>query len=258
MRLLWYFPMSKKISLLVLLLALGNPTLRAEELTIAVASNFTGAMDALISRFETSSGHEVKVSYGSSGRLYAQIINGAPFELFFSADQAKPQRLEQAGHVVPDSRFTYATGALVLWSATPGITLTQGESLQTQAISRLAIANPRLAPYGFAAMQVLQALDLEDVYGDRLVMGENINQAFQFVNTGNAQAGFVALAQVSENGIIQRGSGWIIPDNLYAPIRQDVVLLKKGAGNQAALEFLEFLGSDEAKSIISRFGYNAD
>jgi molybdenum ABC transporter molybdate-binding protein len=250
--------MNNKISLLVLMLALWSPILRAEELTIAVASNFSRAMDALVSHFETSSGHEVKVSYGSSGRLYAQIINGAPFELFFSADQAKPERLEQAGHVVPDTRFTYATGGLVLWSADPDLALTDGESLRTQPINRLAIANPSLAPYGFAAMQVLQSLELEGVYSDKLVMGENINQAFQFVNTGNAQAGFVALAQVSGNGIIERGSGWIIPENLYAPIRQDVVLLKKGAGNQAALDFLEFLGSDEAKSIISRFGYNAD
>ena len=252
------FPMSKKISLLVLMLALGSPLLRAEELTIAVASNFTRAMDALITDFEAGSGHKVSVSYGSSGRLYAQILNGAPFELFFSADQAKPEALEQAGHSIPDTRFTYATGGLVLWSATPGIALTQGERLRTQAISRLAIANPRLAPYGIAAMQVLQALGMGEEYSNKLVMGENINQAFQFVNTGNAQAGFVALAQVSENGIIQRGSGWIIPDNLYAPIRQDVVLLKKGAGNQAALEFLEFIESDEAKALIKSYGYSTD
>ena len=252
------FPMSKKISLLVLMLALGSPLLRAEELTIAVASNFTRAMDALIIDFEAGSGHKVSVSYGSSGRLYAQILNGAPFELFFSADQAKPERLEQAGHVVPDTRFTYATGGLVLWSADPDLALTDGESLRTQPINRLAIANPSLAPYGFAAMQVLQSLELEGVYSDKLVMGENINQAFQFVNTGNAQVGFVALAQVSENGIIQRGSGWIIPDNLYAPIRQDVVLLKKGAVNQAALEFLEFIASDEAKALIKSYGYSTD
>jgi len=252
------FPMIRKTFLLLSILALCSPVVRAEELTIAVASNFTEAMDALVSDFESSSEHKVNVSYGSSGRLYAQIINGAPFDLFFSADQTKPVSLEQAGHTVTGSRFTYATGALVLWSVNPDFDLDEGKSLKNQQINPLAIANPRLAPYGAAAMQVLQALNLGDAYREKLVMGENINQAFQFVNTGNAQAGFVALAQVSENGIIQRGSGWIIPDNLYAPIRQDVVLLKKGAGNQAALEFLEFLGSDEAKSIISRFGYNAD
>ncbi len=252
------FPMSKKISLLVLMLALGSPVLRAEELTIAVASNFTRAMDALVSGFETASGHEVRVSYGSSGRLYAQILNGAPFDLFMSADQAKPKAMEQAGHTVAGTRSTYARGGLVLWSANVDLVLTDAANLRNQPIKPLAIANPRLAPYGLAAMQVLQALDLEHEYSDKLVMGENINQTYQFVNTGNAQAGFVGLSQVTVNGTIQQGSGWIIPANLYEPIRQDMVLLKRGSGNLAALEFLEFMKSSEAKATIKTYGYSTD
>ncbi len=252
------FPMRKKLFLLLSILVLCCPVVRAGELTIAVASNFTRAMDALITDFEAGSGHKVSVSYGSSGRLYAQIVNGAPFQLFFSADQAKPEALEQAGQTVPGSRFTYARGALVLWSVNPDFDLAQGKRLRNQQINPLAIANPRLAPYGAAAMQVLQALNLRDAYRDKLVMGENINQAFQFVNTGNAQAGFVALSQVSESGIIQQGSGWIVPENLYEPIRQDAVLLKRGSENPAALAFLEFMGSHEAMAIIKSYGYSAD
>ncbi len=252
------FAMIRKTLLLLLILALCSPVVRAEQLTIAVASNFNGAMDALVSDFESSSEHKVNVSYGSSGRLYAQIVNGAPFQLFFSADQEKPEALEQAGHTVTGTRFTYATGALVLWSADPDFDLAEEKSLLNQQINPLAIANPRLAPYGAAAMQVLQALGLEHEYSNKLVMGENINQAFQFINTGNARAGFVALSQVSENGIIQEGTGWIIPGELYDPIRQDAVLLKRGSGNPAALEFLEFMESDKAKAMIKSYGYSTD
>ncbi len=251
-------PMNRKLLLISVLLTLGCLPLQAEELTIAVASNFVRPMNTLVANFEESTAHHINVSYGSSGRLYAQIINGAPFHLFFSADQDKPDALEQAGHTVKGIRFTYATGALVLWSVNSELSLADGEALRGQQVERLALANPRLAPYGVAAMQVLQAMGLDSDYNERLVRGENINQAYQFVNTGNAQAGFVALSQVFENGKIQTGVGWIVPSNLYDPIRQDVVLLKSGSNNQVAKEFLDFITSHEAQAVIAGYGYITD
>jgi len=251
-------PMNSKLLLISVILTLGCLPLQAEELTLAVASNFARPMDALVADFEESTRHHLNVSYGSSGRLYAQIINGAPFHLFFSADQEKPDALEQTGQAVKGSRFTYATGALVLWSANSELSLADGEALRGQQVERLALANPRLAPYGVAAMQVLQTMGLDSDYNERLVRGENINQAYQFVNTGNAQAGFVALSQVFENGSIEKGSGWIVPSNLYDPIRQDVVLLNNGSNNQAAKEFLDFITSRDAQAVIADYGYIAD
>jgi molybdate transport system substrate-binding protein len=251
-------PMNGKLLVISAILALSCLPLHAEELTIAVASNFARPMNALVAEFEEGTGHHLNVSYGSSGRLYAQIINGAPFHLFFSADQEKSDALEQSGQAVKGSRFTYATGALVLWSANPELELAEGQALRNLQVKRLAIANPRLAPYGMAAMQVLQVMELDSDYKERLVRGENINQAFQFVNSGNAQAGFMALSQVLDNGSIQQGAGWIIPANLYDPIRQDAVLLKNGNNNQAAQEFLDFMRSQEAQSIIASYGYSTD
>ena len=225
---------------------------------IAVAANFNFAMEELVSTFEAQSGHTVNVSYGSSGRLYAQIINGAPFQLFFSADQEKPEALVKQGYAEAASRFTYATGSLVLWSANPELAVIDADVLNQQQVEKLAIANPRLAPYGAGAMQVLGTLGLEDEYRDRLVMGENVNQAFQFVTTGNAQAGLISLSQVIEEGVISHGAGWIIPADLYAPIHQDAVLLKQGADSQSAREFLDFIKGKEAGAIITKYGYSTD
>jgi molybdate transport system substrate-binding protein len=236
---------------------LASPA-RSEEITVAVAANFTGAMAQLATAFEADSGHQVKVSYGSSGRLYAQIINGAPFDVFLSADQEKATALVDAGKAEADSRITYAVGRLILWSPDDSIGDISQHWLATVSIKRLALANPRVAPYGAAAMDVLDNLGLASQYQDRLVMGENISQTYQFVSTGNAQAGFVALSQVFRGGGVQVGTGWIVPESLHAPIRQDAVITHGGMTNPAAKAFVNFLRQDEAKSIIKSFGYGTD
>jgi len=225
----------------------------AEEMIAAVATNFTAPMKQLIDDFQKRSGDRVKASYGSSGKLLAQIQNGAPFDVFLSADQAKPQRLLDAGTAVSGSRFTYALGQLVLWSAAEDKNVEQ--QLKTGQFNKLAIANPRLAPYGLAAEQTLSGLGLTAASNGKKVMGENIGQAWQFTATGNAELGFVALSQVYKDGKISRGSGWIIDSSLYQPIRQDAVLLQHGANSDVASKFLDYLQSDEAAAIIESWGY---
>lgn len=248
--------MSLKSFLLSVTLTLCCSPLVAEELTIAVASNFVRPMKNLVNDFEASSGHKVSVSYGSSGRLYAQIISGAPFQLFFSADQEKPQALVDAGVAVASSQYTYAVGSLVLWW--PDSQSHPKDALDAGSLKRIAIANPRLAPYGKAAMQVLESLGLASTYEKQLVMGENINQAYQFVSTGNADAGFIASSQLlREDGSIQ-GTAWIVPDNLHTPISQDAVITKAGQGSQVAKEFMEYMQSSAARMTITRFGYSTD
>ena len=251
--------MIKKATLLILpLLFCPCLSATAETITIAVASNFIVTMDTLVNEFEAESGHEVQVSYGSSGRIYAQIINGAPFDMFFSADQEKPELLEENGQAVRGSRFSYAIGTLVLWSKNSSLNLNQGEILRQGNFNKLSMANPRLAPYGVAAVQVLAYLGVEDATRDKWVLGENIAQAYQFVETGNADLGFVALSQVMVSGSLKAGSVWFIPTEQYSPIRQDVVLLTRGQNKQAAVEFLDFLQSSQARSIIEDYGYRTE
>ncbi len=231
----------------------------AETLTIAVASNFRPAMNELISEFEAESGHEVNVSYGSSGRFFAQINNGAPFDAFFSADQEKPELLEAIGEgeeQLASGRFTYAIGALALWSRTPGLQLDNAEVLRQGGFNKLSIANPRLAPYGLATLEVLASLDLEESTRDHWVQGENITQAFQFVDSENAEFGFVALSQIMQDGAIAEGSYWLVPSELHSPIRQDAVLLKRGEKKQSVRDFLDFVqSSNKARTIIQSYGY---
>src|SRR5690606_21310070 len=236
----------------LLIVGLCSARANAEEILVAVASNFTAAMNALVAEFEQSNDHKVKVAFGSAGRFYAQIKNGAPFQLFLSADQATAAALEQEGLAVPGSRFTYALGALVLWSHAATVDETR---LTKGNYRKLALANPKLAPYGVAAMEVLEGLNLTAATQARWVMGENIAQTYQFVSSGNADLGFVALAQIVDKKHKQQGAIWIVPPHLYRPIRQDAVLLQRGQSSVVARQFLEFMQTDSAKKIINSYGY---
>ncbi len=210
-------------------------------------------MEPLATEFEKQSGHHANLVYGSSGKFVAQIIHGAPFELFLAADQLKPATLVSAGFAVAQSRFTYATGALALWSPQADLVDQQGAVLSSGQFAKLAIANPVLAPYGAAAMEVLERLQLADAIP--LVQGENIAQTYQFVSSGNADLGFVAQSQVFNQGRLQRGSAWKVPPTLHAPIHQDLVLLGWGQHNPAAQALVKYLHGDQARKIIQSFGY---
>jgi molybdate transport system substrate-binding protein len=228
----------------------------AEPLHVAVATNFAPTCRAIADAFSAATQHEVVISAGSSGKLFAQIENGAPFEVFLSADAEKPEKLEKNKMAVPGSRFTYAIGKLVLWSAKPDYVDDQGRILETGGFKHLALADPKLAPYGEAAIEVLKNKGLLEKIKPLFVLGENISQTYQFVSTGNAELGFIALSQVIEGGKIAKGSGWIVPEELYAPIRQDAVLLAKGEDNPAAAALIQFLKSADARAIIQKYGYS--
>ncbi|AEG00493.1 molybdate ABC transporter substrate-binding protein [Methylomonas methanica] len=238
----------------LLLLSVAHSSF-AETVLVAVASNFTKPMSEIAAAFERETGHTAKLSFGSSGKIVSQLENGAPFEIFLSADDEKPLKLEQAGLTVPGSRFTYALGTLVLWSAKPGYVDEQGQILAKGGFSHLALADPKLAPYGAAAMEVIQNKGLTERLQPLLVRGENISQAYQFVGTGNAELGFVALSQVIKDSKIGAGSGWIVPASSHTPIRQDAVLMKTGEENPAAPALLAFLKAAPAKAIIEKYGY---
>lgn len=227
----------------------------ADQVQVAVAANFTAPMKAIAAAFEQDTGHRVLASYGATGQFYAQISNGAPFEVFLSADDSTPARLEQAGQGVEGSRFTYAIGTLVLWSPRAGFVDDQGAVLAKGDFRHLAIANPKAAPYGLAALQTLDKLGLSEGLKSKLVEGQNITQALQFVSTGNAELGFVALSQVYKDGQITSGSAWVVPEALYQPIRQDALILKKGADNPAARALVEYLKGPKAAEIIKAYGY---
>jgi molybdate transport system substrate-binding protein len=229
--------------------------LHAEQVLVAVAANFSAPMAELAQRFSGQTGHEVVLTQGASGRFVAQISNGAPFQVFLSADQDKPRALDELGLTVPDTQFTYAVGALLLWSADPERILDSPDALLDSGVRRIALANPRLAPYGRAAMETLTSLSLLEATRDRWVQGENIAQVFQFVESGNAQLGFVAKSQVAARGDSALARAWSVPAQQHTPIRQDAVLLKAGSGCQACRELLAYLRSDEAAMLIRDFGY---
>ena len=244
-------------ALLLTLSMLLAYTAAAEHITVAVASNFTSPMRALVSIFEYQTGQRITLVTGSTGRHYAQILNGAPFDVFFAADSLHPARLENDGLAVADSRFTYAQGRLVLWSPMPGYVDSRGEILTSGRFEHLAIANPKLAPYGSAAQKVLEQLHLWQSLQPQLVRGENISQAFQFVKTGAAELGFVALSQIALSRIQQpgravTGSYWLVPQNLHAPIAQQAVILKPSA---TASAFMDFVRSPAATEILHSYGY---
>ena len=231
---------------------------KAEELMVAVASNFSQPMQQIVRVFEQTHQHKVVLVFGSSGKIFAQIINGAPFDVFLSADQAKPQALIERDLAISASHFTYALGVLALWSADPQKIANNSDVLVQGKFNKLALANPKLAPYGLAATDVLSNMQLTDTTQLRWVQGENIAQTYQFVASHNADIGFVALAQIMQNGALSHGSAWIIPASLYNPIKQDAVILQRAKNNSAAKDLMDFMSSPSATSIIQSFGYELE
>jgi len=227
----------------------------ADEVTVAVAANFTAPMQKIAASFEKDTGHKVVTAYGATGKFYAQIKNGAPFEVLLAADDETPAKLVTENAAVSGTSFTYAIGKLVLWSAKPAVVDGAGEVLKKGGFDHLAIANPKLAPYGAAAVQTMKTLGVYDSLQPKLVTAENIAQSYQFVSTGNALLGFVALSQVLKDGKIE-GSAWLVPAKLYSPIRQDAVILDKGKGKPAAEAFMKYLKGDKAKAVIKSYGYD--
>lgn len=240
-----------RVSLLIFGILLADKS-QAEQTHIAVATNFSLPMKAIVKAFEEESGHSIRLIFGSSGKLFSQINNNAPFDVFLSADTTKPNVLIHTKIAVADSLFTYAIGALVLWG--PRSNINTQLLLTSGHYKKLAIANPRLAPYGAASIEVLEQLGLSSMTTPKLVMGENIAQAYQFVSSGNAQIGFVAKSQLIENGLLPAGT-WLVPDELHSAIHQNAVLLKRGQNNVAAISLLAFLRSETAKNIIHQHGY---
>ncbi len=245
--------MKKSLATGVLFALITLPSM-ADEISVAVAANFTDATRDIIPLFEKATGHKVKVSFGSTGKLYSQIENGAPFEVFLAADSKRPAKAEDEGLGVKGSRFTYAMGKLAMWSARANAFDNGEHYLKAGNFAHVAIANPKTAPYGQAAQQVMEKLDTWDKLQGKIVRGDSIAQTFQFVASGNAEVGFVALSQVNTwKGTA--GSTWEIPQSYYAPIEQQAVLLKKGEGSEAAGAFLEFLKDSEARKVITGYGY---
>jgi molybdate transport system substrate-binding protein len=223
----------------------------AEEVNVAVAANFTDAAKEIGKAFKAKTGDDAVFSFGASGQLYTQISQGAPFQVFLSADSSRPKKAVEEGFGVSGTNFTYAIGKLVLWSKKPGV-VTGADTLKNPGINKVAICDPKAAPYGQAAIETMQSLKVYDTLQPKLVQGANITQAFQFVDTGNAEIGFVALSQVIGKN---EGSQWMVPQDLYKPIKQDAVLLKKGADSAGAKAFVDFLKSPEAVAIIKKYGY---
>lgn len=240
---------------LLFLLSVSQSSFSATTL-VAVAANFSKPMTEIVAVFEKATGHSANLSFGSTGKFVSQMENGAPFEILLAADEKSPEKLIQDGFAVSGSQFIYALGKLALWSATPGYVDNQGKILNSGGFKHLALADPKLAPYGVAAIDVLNTLKLQDKLQPLIVQGESIAQAYQFISSGNAELGFVALSQVFDNGKITSGSAWIIPAELHASIKQAAVLLNKGTENPAAIALLAYLKSTTALEIIQKYGYD--
>lgn len=245
--------MKRLSALFVSLLAAAG--VHAAEVQVAVAANFTAPAQQIAGEFERKTGHKAVLSFGATGKFYAQISNGAPFEVFLAADDTTPARLDKEGGTVAGSRFTYAVGTLVLWSAKADFVDGKGEVLKSGKFNKLSVANPKTAPYGAAAIETLTRLKLLAAVQPKFVQGENISQTLQFVHTGNADLGFVALSQVFKDGKLSSGSAWIVAGEMHEPIYQDAVILAKGKDNPAAAAFLEFLKSPYAHAVIKSYGY---
>ena len=232
------------------------PAAHADEVSVAVAANFTAPMQKIAAQFEQDTGHKARLSFGATGKFYAQIANGAPFGILLAADDTTPEKIAKEGLGDGVTRFTYAVGQLVLWSKQAGYVDAEGKVLQKNDWRHIAIANPKLAPYGQAAMQTLNKLGLTAQVQPRIVQGENIAQAYQFAASGNAPLGFVALSQVMEGGRLREGSAWVVPAGMHEPIRQDAIVLKPAQGNAAAAALMDYLRGEKARAIIQSFGYS--
>lgn len=249
-------PSTRRCLPALLFTVLAPTAVLAAEAQVAVAANFAEPIKAVAAVLEKTSGHTLKVTLGATGKLYAQIKNGAPFDVLLSADTKTPAQLESEGLAQPGSRFTYATGKLVLWSASATRVDARGEVLKSASLGKVAYAAPKLAPYGAAAVQVMDKLGLTATLTPKLVQGESIGQTYSFVHSGNADVGFVAMSQVLEGGRLKSGSMWVIPQTLYAPIQQDAVVLKNGTGNEAAAALMKLLQSPNIKDLIRSYGYD--
>ncbi len=247
----WVFKVSAMVSLTALL-----GLARADEVQVAVAANFAGPFQKIAADFAADTGHKAVAITGSTGKFYAQIKEGAPFEVLLAADDETPKKLEDEGLAVKGKRFTYAKGKLVLWSAKAGFVDDKGEVLRKGEFAHLALANPKLAPYGAAGVEAMKALGLYEAIAPKIVQGDNIAQTLQFVSTGNAELGFVALSQVAPPDKPATGSMWVVPGKLYAPILQDAALLKKGESSAAAAALLKYLQGDKARALIKSYGYD--
>lgn len=243
------------VAAVVILFGLVSAPVCAGEVRAAVASNFSAPMERIVELFQQESGHTVKVSLGSSGKFYTQIKGGAPFDVLLAADEAIPKRLEQEGLTLGGSRFVYALGRLVLWSAQPGLVDARGTVLYKGGYNKLAIADPKLAPYGMAAKETLEKLTMWNAVQGKLVKGENITQTYQFAATENADLAFIALSQIMRDGKVTEGSWWLVPPELHQPIRQGAVQLSSAKDTAAAQAFLAFLKREEAKAVMRGFGY---
>lgn len=228
---------------------------RAAEVSVAVAANFTAPMKTIAQHFERDTGHRAVLSFGSTGHFYSQIKHGAPYAILLAADIATPLKLEEEGLGVRGSRFTYATGRLVLWSKKDALVDAQGGVLTSNKFDKIAIADPKLSPYGAAAIEVMDKMGIAGKISTKIVQGANISQAFQFVSSQNATLGFIALSQVFSGGKIREGSGWIVPITLHSPIKQDALLLVKGRDNPAAAALMKYLQTERVRAVIKSFGY---
>lgn len=240
----------------ILLALFVSSVAHADEVQIAVAANFMAPMKQIAAQFERESGHRLLSSFGSTGKFYSQIQNGAPFEILLAADDETPEKLEKEGGAVAGTRFTYAIGKLVLWSVQPGVVDDKGDVLRKGNFAHLSMANPKLAPYGAAAVQVLHKLNLHSTLEPKFVQGDKIAQTHQFVVSGAAPLGFIAMSQVYDGGKLKSGSAWIVPTTMYTPIRQDAVVLARGKGKIGVDAFLAYLKSEKAKAVIRSFGYD--
>lgn len=246
---------SIKFGLLGALLATMAQVANAGEVSAAVAANFTEPMKQIVELFQKETGHTVRLSFGSSGKFTSQIKEGAPFDVFLAADEKNPKLLEKEGLAVEGSRFVYALGKLVLWSAQPGVVDDKGYVLRKGSYNKIAYADPKLAPYGLAAKETLEDQGLWTVVQGKLVTGESITQTYQFAATGNAELAFIALSQITKDGKVTEGSWWVVPAHMYNPIKQAAVQLTAAKDKEAAKAFLTFLKSEKAVAIIRNFGY---
>ncbi len=245
----------KKLAILIAALSF-IASANADEVQVAVAANFTAPMQQIALAFEKATSHKLVASYGATGKFYAQIKNGAPFEVLLSADDETPVKLAKENAAVSATQFTYAKGKIVLWSAKTALVDDKGDVLKRGGFDHLALTNPKLAPYGMAAIEAMKALGVHDALAPTFVTGENLAQTYQFIKSGNALLGFIALSQVMKDGKIIEGSAWLVPTSLYQPIKQDVIVLDKGKDKPAATALMQFLKGDQARAIIQSYGYD--